>query len=320
MKTKNCAVILAAGHGKRMKSDRPKVLCEVLFKPMIDWVIDAAKPAVSDVCVVVGFKGEVVKEHLKGVFATAEQAEQLGTGHAVTQARDFIRKYSGGNVLVLCGDAPLIDTDTIQSALDFHIKNQNAATVISARIEEPKGYGRIVREKGRMVKIVEEKDADEVTREINEVNSGAYWFSCDALLEILPRLSNNNAQKEYYLTDAVQLMRESGLNVEAYTAENQYIVLGANDRAQLHQLNNIARQIVLERLMGEGVEIICSDGVIIGPDVKIGVNTRILPCSIVTGNTYIGSGCVVGPCVKLHNCIVTDNSTVSFGEYANGTY
>lgn len=313
----NCAVILAAGHGKRMKSDRPKVLCEVLFKPMLDWVIDAAKPAVSEICVVVGYKGEIVKANLNGACATAEQTEQLGTGHAVMQAMDFISKYSGENVLVLCGDAPLIDTDTILAALDFHIKNQNAATVISARIEDPTGYGRIVRDKGKMARIVEEKDADEDIKKINEVNSGAYWFSCGALLEVLPKLSNNNAQNEYYLTDAVALMRKYGLNVEAYTAENQHIVLGANDRVQLNQLNDIARRIVLERLMRRGVEIVCSDGVIIGPDVEIGPNTRILPCSIVTGNSRIGTGCEIGPCVRIHNCRVKDGSRVSFGEYKN---
>ena len=153
----NCAVILAAGQGTRMKSSKPKVLAEVLFKPMIDWVTDAAVAAgIDDICLVTGFKHELIEEHFDGRFRTVVQSELLGTGHAVMQAKDFIKEHTPGNVLVLNGDAPLIPEETIKAALDFHIAGNNAATVISAKVENPFGYGRIIRSKdGRLKRIVE---------------------------------------------------------------------------------------------------------------------------------------------------------------------
>ena len=157
----NCAVILAAGQGTRMKSSKPKVLAEVLFKPMIDWVTDAAVNAgVEDICLVTGFKREMIDEHFGGRFKTVEQKELLGTGHAIMQAKDFIKEHIPGNVLVLNGDAPLIPAETLKAALDFHIAGNNAATVISAKVADPFGYGRIIRSRdGKLKRIVEEKEA-----------------------------------------------------------------------------------------------------------------------------------------------------------------
>ena len=181
----NCAVILAAGQGTRMKSSKPKVLAEVLFKPMIDWVTDAAVGAdVEDICLVTGFKHEMIDEHFGGRFKTVMQTELLGTGHAIMQAKDFIKEHIPGNVLVLNGDAPLIPAETLKAAYDFHVAGNNAATVISAKVADPFGYGRIIRSRdGKLKKIVEEKEATQTEKIINEVNSGAYWFYCSVLLE-----------------------------------------------------------------------------------------------------------------------------------------
>lgn len=233
---KNGAVILAGGKGTRMKSELPKVMCEVLGRPMIDYVIDACTAANCDLCVIVGYKAEVVEQFVSGRCETALQSPQLGTGHAVMQADSFIKRHFGGNVLVLCGDAPLMDADTIINALKMHTDEDNAITVITARLDDPAAYGRIVKTDGKIAAIVEYKDADEQTRAINEINSGAYWFKAEVLSEMLQKIDNNNAQNEYYLTDTIKLAIDSGLSVNSYVAERPEVVMGANDREQLAQL------------------------------------------------------------------------------------
>ncbi|MEE1019696.1 MAG: sugar phosphate nucleotidyltransferase [Acutalibacteraceae bacterium] len=232
----NGAVILAGGKGTRMKSELPKVMCEVLGRPMIDYVIGACKAADCDICVIVGYKAEVVEQFVSGRCETALQSPQLGTGHAVMQADSFIKRHFGGNVLVLCGDAPLMDADTIKNALKMHTNEDNAITVITARLDNPAAYGRIVKKDGKIAAIVEYKDADEQTRAINEINSGAYWFKAEVLCELLGKIDNNNAQNEYYLTDTIKLAIDSGLSVNSYVAERPEVVMGANDREQLKEL------------------------------------------------------------------------------------
>ena len=242
----NCAIILAGGEGKRMKSDKPKTLSPVLGKPMLMWVISALKNAgVDDICVVKGFKKECIEEFISTLDFEVEsvfQAERLGTGHAVMMAKDFLSKHDG-NVVILNGDAPFMSSDTIKNSLVQHNDSECAATVISAKVDDPTGYGRIVRdENGNLKAIVEQKDADEDTLKINEVNSGGFWFDCQLLLSVLDRIKSNNAAGEYYLPDAIKLLLEDGKNVGAYTAECSDAVLGANDPAQLEELNNIARE------------------------------------------------------------------------------
>lgn len=302
----NCAVILAGGQGKRMKSNKPKALCEVLFKPMIDWTIDAARSAkVDDICVVTGHLHEMLEEHLAGETKTVFQAERLGTGHAVMQAVKFIEEFRGGNTLILNGDCPLMDAETIRGALAYHEKLDNAVTVISAEVENPFGYGRIIRDAGGFLsEIVEEKDASVKQREIKEVNSGAYWFKTDVLLEALSKITNKNKQHEYYLTDCIEIAIKAGLRTSAFAAENSDVVLGANDRIQLLDLNDKLRYKFLQEQMLEGVDIPCSEGIIIGPDVVIGQDTRILPGTVLLGDTKIGKNCVIGPNSYLTDCVV----------------
>ncbi|HIZ84616.1 MAG TPA: NTP transferase domain-containing protein [Firmicutes bacterium] len=308
----NCAVILAAGEGKRMQSKLPKVLCPVLFKPMVDWVIDAAAQAVEEICLVVGHGGDQVRAHTAGRCRCVEQKERLGTGHAVMQAADFLRAHAGGHTLVLCGDAPLMDGETLAAALAFHKQADNAVTVISARLEDPASYGRIIRdEAGRLAAIVEYKDADANQRAVKEINSGAYWFRTNDLLEVLPRLQNNNAQGEYYLTDAVSLLLQRGAAAGAFAAENPDVVLGANNRADLLQLNEKARMQVINRLLAAGVDIPCADGLLIGPDVTVGRDTCILPATVLCGRTSVGEGCRLGPALRLEDCRVSDGTVLS---------
>lgn len=313
---RNCALILAAGEGKRMKTSKPKALAEVLFKPMIDWVTDAAiAGGVDDICIVTGHGREALEAHLGGKFSTVEQKELLGTGHAVMQAKDFIKAHTPGDILILNGDAPLIDAKTISTAYEYHNSHKNAVTIISAKIDNPAGYGRIIRNKDKCLKkIVEENDANNAEKMINEVNSGAYWFNCSVLLESLEgivEMHDKKNQAEYYLTDAIEVILEKNLNAVAYEAGDPDAVLGANDRVQLHKLNEIARRKVMEDLMLDGVSIPCADGVMISPNVKIGAETEILPGTIIKGNTVIGEGCVIGPNSFIENSVIGDNVTLN---------
>lgn len=242
----NCAIILAGGEGKRMKSDKPKTLSLVLEKPMLLWVISALKEAgINDICIVKGYKKECIEDFIGTLdfeVSSVFQAERLGTGHAVMMAKDFLEKHDG-NVVILNGDAPFMTADTIMKSLDKHTESQSSATVISAKVGDPTGYGRIVRaDDGSLKAIVEQKDADEETLKIDEVNSGGFWFDCKQLLSVLGRIKSNNKAGEYYLPDAIKLLLSDGKRVEAYTAECSDTVLGANDPAQLEELNNIARQ------------------------------------------------------------------------------
>lgn len=323
-----CAIILAGGKGTRMKSEEPKVMCEVIFEPMIKYVIDAVKEAgVEDICVITGYKHEIVEKYLNGYdksIKTALQEPQLGTGHAVMQAREFIESHKGDKILILNGDGPLMDADTINKAFDYHDENKNAVTLISAEIKDPTGFGRIKRDDmGTLLRIVEHKDCTREERAIKEINAGVYCFKGSKLLYALDNISNDNAQNEYYLTDSLEILIKKGENAGAYVCENNEAVLGANDRKQLNELNTIMRRNINDALMVSGVDIPCTDGVMIGKDVKIGINTRILPNTIIIGNSVIGDNCVIGPNtyiedgtigneVILDNCKILD-STIEDG-------
>ena len=326
--TGNCAVILAAGEGTRMKSKRPKVLAQVLFKPLIDWVIDSAKACgleEENICVVTGHGKEQLCAHLPQGVQTVEQTERLGTGHAVMQAREFLRRHGNANVLILGGDAPFMDGETVSYALEYHTRSGSAATVISADVADPTGYGRIVRdENGDFSAIVEEKDATDAQKQIREVNSGAYWFSAQALLITLDQLEQNakyrlNAAKEYYLTDAMEILRSMGQRVSTFNSKSETVVLGANDRDQLASLNEIARLQVIRRHRLAGVSIPFDSGVVIAPDVRIGRDTEILQGTVLKGDTVIGEDAVIGPNTVLENCVVEDGASVvqTFGTDAH---
>lgn len=240
--SKNCAVILAAGEGKRMKANKPKPMMEVLDRPMIDWVLDATEASgVNDTILVVGAYGEQLVDHCGDRSAICWQKERLGTGHAVMMALDYLNASNAENVLILNGDAPFMDAATIAESLALHEANGNAVTVISARLDDPFGYGRIIQgADGSFERIVEQKDATEEEKAIRNVNSGAYWFRREDLIASLGKLTTDNAAHEYYLTDTIYILKQEGKNAGVFVTENADVVLGANDREQLQALNDIA--------------------------------------------------------------------------------
>lgn len=312
-----CAIILAGGKGTRMKADCPKVMCNVLFKPMISYVIDAVKEAgAEDICVITGYKHEEVEAYLSDDIKTALQEPQLGTGHAVMQADEFIKSHKDDEILILNGDGPLMDAETINKAYDYHKSNNNAITLISAIVDDTEGIGHIKRdENGVLLRIVEHKDATPEEKKINESNAGCYWFNGADLLYALGNITNNNVQNEYYLTDCLEILIGTGKNAGAYVAQNSEVILGANDRRQLNDLNTIMRKNINTKLMLDGVDIPCTDGVIIGKDVKIGNSTVILPNTIILGDTVIGSGCTIGPntyidCSSVGDNVILDNCKI----------
>ncbi|MBQ8176692.1 MAG: bifunctional UDP-N-acetylglucosamine diphosphorylase/glucosamine-1-phosphate N-acetyltransferase GlmU [Oscillospiraceae bacterium] len=308
----SCAVILAGGQGKRMKSELPKPMFEVLGEPMLKWVMSACEKAgIDDMCVVTGYNSEVIENYLDGKCETVFQLQRKGTGHAVMMAEEWLKKHIGSNVIVLCGDAPFVDEKTISAALEQHTSQGNAVTVITAEIDNPTGYGRIIRTENGISAIVEEKDANAEQKAIREINSGAYWFDTEKLLEALEKLEPNNAQGEYYLTDTVEILLGAGYRADAYISPNPNVVMGANDRKGLLKLNDAARMAVIEKLMDDGVEFVCTDGVSIGRDVVIGAGTRILQGTILRGQTVIGSDCVIGPNTVVENCTVGDKTILN---------
>lgn len=324
-----CAIIMAGGKGTRMKSNGPKVMCEVLFEPMISHVVKTVKEmGAEDICVITGYEHEIVESFLADMDSSVKtvlQNPQLGTGHAVMQARDFITAHKDDDIIVLNGDGPLIDADTLNKAYDYHKENNNSITLVSAIVEDTNGIGHIKRdENGKLERIIEHKDAtEEEKKNLNESNAGFYWFNGNDLLYALDNITNNNAQNEYYITDSVAILIAAGKNAGAYVVEDAEVTLGANDRRQLNILNNIMRKNINESHMINGVDIPCTDGVMIGRDVQIGKGTRILPNTIILGDTKIGENCVIGPNswvadsvigngVVLDNCKITD-STIEDG-------
>lgn len=305
------SVILAAGMGTRMKSKMPKVLHKVCGKPLSKWVIDASKAAGSDkVCAVVGHKAETVKEVLGDVCEFALQAEQKGTGHAVMQAIDVI-KNSKGEVVILNGDTPLITAETINKAIEYHKNNGNQATVITAILDDATGYGRIVRDNdGSVLKIVEQKDASEEEKKINEVNSGMYVFDAQSLVYALDKITPNNAQGEYYLTDTLEIIKNNSGKVGVMTAEDSDEFLGVNSKLQLAQAMKIMKKRINEYHMINGVTITDPENTYIGKDVEIAPDTIIYPGCMLEGKTKIGKSCIIGPNTRMTSCDIHDCVTI----------
>jgi bifunctional UDP-N-acetylglucosamine pyrophosphorylase/glucosamine-1-phosphate N-acetyltransferase len=305
------AVVLAAGEGKRMKSRKAKVLHKVCGTPLVEWVYQSVISAgVDEVVLVVGHKADEVKGYMKDKVSYAFQKEQLGTGHAVMQAEDFLNGKSG-NVLILCADTPLISSETIRKTIEFHKESGNSATIITADLDNPAGYGRIARnEDGRVLKIVEDRDADEKEKNIKEINSGMYCFEMVALGDALKELDNSNSQAEYYLTDTIEIMIDKGLRVGAVKVEEQSDILGINDRIQLSKAESIMRGRILDRLMSEGVTIIDPLSTYIDHDVQIGTDTVIYPSTIIEGKSVIGEDCVIGPGTRISDSRIADRVEV----------
>lgn len=295
-------VILAAGFGTRMKSKVPKVVHEVMGRPLVEHVIRATKEAgVTEVCAVVGHMSEVVQEAISTPGVEYRyQHEVLGTGHAVMMAEDFIKDES--HVLILCGDTPLVTSKTLEDMLAFHCENNNSATVLSTIVDNPTGYGRIIRNANNaFMKIVEQKDASEEEKAVGEINSGMYCFKGKDLKYALKQLTNENAQGEYYLTDTLEILLKQGHKVDAVVTEEQDDIRGINNRVQLHDANTIMKNRINEKWMLEGVTIMDSNSTYISCDATIGMDTVIYPGVIMEGHVTMGENCIIGPQSRIIN-------------------
>jgi bifunctional UDP-N-acetylglucosamine pyrophosphorylase/glucosamine-1-phosphate N-acetyltransferase len=307
------AVILAAGKGTRMKSKLPKVLHKVGGHPMLEHVMDAAEAAgCRDNVVVIGHGAELVRELVGDRARIALQAEQLGTGHAVLQAADTLKDFSG-TVMILCGDTPLLEADELEKFYAEHVKSGAAATVMSALMDDPFGYGRILRDaNGDVAGIVEQKDASEEQKQIKEINTGNYCVEAPLLFEVLRTLGNNNAQGEYYLTDVLAKLRAMGKKVGGVITADSEMIMGVNSRRQLAEAESVMRRRIAERHMDDGVTIMDPASTFIEKSVKIAPDTVIYPNTWLQGATVIGEDCEIGPNVRLENVKVADGCRVEF--------
>jgi bifunctional UDP-N-acetylglucosamine pyrophosphorylase / glucosamine-1-phosphate N-acetyltransferase len=303
------AIILAAGQGTRMKSSKPKVLHEIFKKPMIQYVIDAAQTANSTkIVVVVGHKSDEVISSVGDDITCVLQQEQLGTGHAVKVASEHIG--NSGQILILYGDTPIITPKTIKALQQEHIKNKNDVTILSAHLSDPTGYGRVIQKNG-YVKIVEERDTNDEEKAVTLANVGIYLFEAKALNLALDLLKNENNQKEYYLTDTLEILVHKNYKAGVMVADDFNEFLGVNTRGQLAFATSIIQKRTNEHHMEMGVTIVDPRTTYIGSDVTIGTDTIVYPGTILTGNTTIGKDCIVGANCDLHNAKLGDFVQIS---------
>ncbi len=313
MNKTDIAIIMAGGSSALLKSAHSPVLAKVLGRPMISSVAEAALLAGIETIAVIVPAGDteisrlLTREYPEANIEFFEQSSPLGTAHAVLAAKNAFAKAQGGNVLILNGDTPFIDASTINSAYSLHTASGNGATVISATVTNPFGYGRIIRDQGyKFAGIVEEADADSNIKKITEISSGTYWFKADVLLNAVENLSARE-NGHFNLVDAVSDIIKSGIKADTFFAPNSDIILGANDRSQLMELNEYAKMHTIRYHLSAGVEIPYSDGVVIEKGVTIGPDTCILPGTIIKGNTTIGKNCVIGPNSVIDDCFIADN-------------
>ena len=310
------ALVLAAGKGTRMKSGLVKVLHPLAGGRMIDWPVEAAREAgASRVVLVVGHQAEMVQEYFDGQsdISFAVQAEQLGTGHAVACAREHLTGKAG-RILILCGDVPLIRPETLRELLTQHEARQATVTVLTTHLTNPYGYGRVVtREGGRILRIVEEKDATCAERGITEINSGIYCVEADFLFAAVANLRNDNAQGEYYLTDIVTEAAGQGKLCLSFPVSDPEEVMGVNDRVQLAAAATVLRRRINETLMLSGVTLLDPATTYLDKGVEIGQDTVIHPNVHISGATAIGARCVIEPSAVISGCRIGAGVTVKAG-------
>ena len=307
MSKKLAAVILAAGQGTRMKSQLPKVLHPVAGRPMLSHVVKTARSlGATPIVPVIGHGAEQVRQVLAEEPLTfALQEEQLGTGHALLCAEASLKGFTG-DLLLLCGDVPLLRETTLRELLQQHQKTAASVTILTAQMQDPTGYGRIIRGENGVERIVEEKDASRSERQVDEINTGIYVFRAPEVFEFLRGLDNSNAQGEYYLTDIVAAARKAGERIEALLIEYAAEAMGINDRVQLAEAGAIMRQRINEAHQRAGVTLVDPATTYIEPDVVIGADTLLHPNVHLRGKTTIGSGCEIEPGVVVTDCSIAD--------------
>jgi bifunctional UDP-N-acetylglucosamine pyrophosphorylase/glucosamine-1-phosphate N-acetyltransferase len=310
-------VILAAGAGTRMKSSLPKVMHKLSGKPLINWVIDCVNGLNPDnIVAVLGHKSETVEENLKDTkVKIVYQKQQLGSAHALMQAAKVLKNYKG-DILVMCGDVPLVKTSTLSSLLKYNAKNKASVTVLAAWVDEPYGYGRIVKNGNILEKIVEEKDATSQEKLISEINSGIYCFDKNvwkALLKVKP----DNAKKEYYLTDTIEILKKTGRKAVSFTVENASDLRGINNRFELHEAEMALQKAKITDLFDKGVTIIDANNTYISYDAEIGCDSVIYPGAFIDTGVKIGKNCIIQGTSYVKNSVIADNVSVSYS-YVNG--
>ncbi|MHC4553454.1 MAG: bifunctional UDP-N-acetylglucosamine diphosphorylase/glucosamine-1-phosphate N-acetyltransferase GlmU [Planctomycetota bacterium] len=308
------AIILAAGQSTRMNTKMPKVLHEVCGRPMLEWVLEACRAAgVNKHVVVVGYGKEQIIERFAGDgdVEFVEQKERKGTGHAVMVCREHLEGF-GGETIILCGDAPLIRTETLKVLIEKHAAEKSAVTLATAVATDPSGYGRIVRDSyGNIEGIVEHNDCNEKQLAIDEINPGYFCFQTPRLLEALDKIKPNNVKNEYYLTDALHILLADGHKATAVTAVAEEDAMGVNNRKQLSVVGKIMQGRVQEKLMADGVTIVDPPNTWIDARAKVGQDAVIEPFTCIAGAVKIGANTRIGPFAYLHEgASVSDGSTV----------
>lgn len=305
------AIILAAGKGTRMNSPYPKVLFKLCGRPLLEWVVKTVQAAgIKRVIVVVGsYKEEVIKVVERLGAEWVEQAQQLGTGHALKVASTLLQG-SDGDVLVLCGDTPLVRTETLGNLSRYHRETQAEVTLLTTYPEDPTGYGRVIRdEQGRITRIVEEVDLTEEEKETKEVNAGIYCFKVGSLSKVLEGLTTENKKGEYYLTQVVELLNNGGGKVEAMPVTNARELSGINSQADLARLSHIAYEETLRRLINNGLRVLTPSNTFVEEGAEIGHGTVLYPFTYISKGVRVGKGCRIGPFVYLQDGTVLGDGT-----------
>ena len=305
------AIVLAAGQGTRMKSKLYKVLHPVMGIPMVEHVINQLEALNLDrIITIVGHGAEKVKEQLGDRTLYANQLEQLGTGHAVQQAESLL-KDKQGITLVVCGDTPLLTKETLAQLYTYHQQTEAKVTVLTAKMSDPTGYGRVLRNQhGDVERIVEHKDASSEELQVTEINTGTYCFDNQFLFNALSDVTNENAQGEYYLPDVIEIAKMRNEKVSAYMTDDANETIGVNDRVALAHAEKLMKKRVNEYHMRNGVTIVDPDQTYISPSVKIDPDVIIEPGSIIRGETTISSGTVIGPNSEIEDCHIGNSTTI----------
>ncbi len=305
------AIVLAGGQGKRMKSKLYKVLHPVCGKPLVGHVLDTLEHVQTNrTVVVVGHGAEAVRSYVGDRAEFVLQEQQLGTGHAVLQAKRLLADQDGVTI-VICGDTPLVTEQSLREMIRVHREEQAAATLLTAWFDNPRGYGRVIRdENGGVARIVEQKDCTPQEREVKEINAGTYCFDNRKLFQALDKVTNDNAQQEYYLTDVIGILRQQGEKVAAYRTEDQGEAVGVNDRIQLAAAEKYMRERINRAHMLNGVTIIDPAHTYIESDVQIGADTVIYPGTVLRGSTRIGADCEIGPDSEITDSVIRNGVTV----------
>ncbi|MEG0302384.1 MAG: bifunctional UDP-N-acetylglucosamine diphosphorylase/glucosamine-1-phosphate N-acetyltransferase GlmU [Gordonibacter sp.] len=308
---KAAAIVLAAGAGTRMKSKKPKVVHEVLGKPLVRWVVDAAHVAgVERIVSVVGHERAQVEPLVAGDTTIVEQPERRGTADAVAVCRDALADFDG-SLVVLSGDCPLITSDTIRRLVEMREQADAAVVVLTMEMDDPFGYGRIVRDdEGQVERIVEQKDATQAEASLTECNSGFYCFDARALFDALGQVDDNNAQGEFYLTDVLAICRAAGRPVLALPASDVAECLGVNSRLQLAEATKFAQRRINRAHLVAGVTMTDPDQVWIGPEVVLEQDVELLPQTFLMGTTRVGEDSLIGPNSRLTDTVVGRGCTV----------